>query len=226
MKPPDLSRLHNLRMDNDGHRYDMRDLAPRFAGYKTRHADGTAPRVVTAHQLFQTPDDLARRMVELARPEYGLKWLEPSAGLGRIIRPILETEPLGVTACEVSPTIAGELFKAFPAVFIAQRDFLTVRPPYDGGGACIMTDLPGPPFYDRIVMNPPFHMRADIKHVLHALKFLHTGGVLVGLCMATHHRAAALEPLADYWELLPGGTFAREGTRVETYLFRITTAEK
>lgn len=71
-------------------------------------------------------------------------------------------------------------------------------------------------------MNPPFHMRSDIKHTLHALKFLHPGGVLVGLCMATRHRTEALEAMADHWELLPAATFAKEGTKVETYLFRIT----
>jgi predicted RNA methylase len=216
--PPDLSRLHNLRMDNDAHRYAMEDQAGRFAALKTRQA----PRAVSAYQLFQTPDDIARRMVELAHPAPRLTWLEPSAGLGRLLRPIFSTDPQSVTACEVDTTLAGELFQAFDTVELAQRDFLTVRPPYEGGGALIVQGLPGPPFFDRVVMNPPFHMRSDIKHILHALEFLKRGGVLVGLCMATHHRAKALEPLADHWELLPADTFAKEGTRVETYLFRIT----
>jgi len=221
MKPPDLSRLHNLRMDNDAHRYDMDDRAERFKRFSTRHEDGTAPRAVTAYQLFQTPDDIARHMVELAHPAPRLTWLEPSAGLGRILRPILATDPQAVTACEIDATLAGELFRTFDTVELAQRDFLTVKPPYEGGGALIVQDLPGTPFYDRIVMNPPFHMRSDIKHTLHALKFLRPGGVLVGLCMATRHRSEALESLSDHWELLPATTFAKEGTKVETYLFRI-----
>ena len=206
MNPINTNRLHALRMDNDAHRYAMKENAARFAGYKTRKEDGTAPRAVTAFQLFQTPETIAARMVELASPAPGLAWLEPSAGLGRILRPIRGTNPATVTACESSPDCARELFAAFPDVTLWQRDFLVVEPVAQ---------------FDRIVMNPPFHMRADIRHTMHALRFLKPGGVLVGLCMATPHRTAALESLASHWEKLPPETFAREGTRVETYLFRI-----
>lgn len=206
MNPPDLSRLHALRMGNDAHRYEMQDNAARFATLAKREA----PRIVTAWQLFQTPLDLAARMVELAEPAPGLNWLEPSAGLGRILRPILATDPATVTACEVAPQCAAELFQEFPNVALIQRDFLDVPAPHAGGQT-----------FDRIVMNPPFHMRADVRHILHAVQFLHTGGVLVALAMATHHRESALCELCDHWEKLDGSTFAAAGTRVETYLMRI-----
>jgi SAM-dependent methyltransferase len=154
----------------------------------------------------------------------GLSWLEPSAGLGRILRPILSTEPASVTACEVSAELSGELFREFPGVTLGQGDFLERLPAFEGGGGLIVKPFPGgPPFFDRIVMNPPFHMRADVRHIRHALKFLRPGGVLVGLCLATHHREAALRPLADVWETIPAGAFRSEGTGVETILFKITT---
>jgi len=218
-------RLHALRLANDAKRAEMDAMAPRFEALRTRHEDGTAPRAVSAFQLFQTPSALAARMVELAEPAPWLHWLEPSAGLGRIITPIMSTNPRTVTACEVDTELAGELFKQFPDVVLGQGDFLDRKPSYEGGGSLIVKPFPGGPVqWDRVVMNPPFHMRADVRHVLHALTFLAPGGVLVGLCLATHHRETALRHLADHWETIPAGTFRAEGTGVETILFRIRKA--
>ena len=203
MNPPDTNRLHALRMDNDAARYRQEEMRPRFDALRNREA----PRAVSAWQLFQTPATVAARMVELADIQPADHVLEPSAGLGRLLRPIQAMNPASVTACEINADLAGELFRQFPTLSIWQSDFLTRT---------------ASPQFDKVIMNPPFHMRADIKHTLHALQFLCTGGTLVGLAMATHHRETALQPLADYWEKLPAQTFASEGTRVETYLFRIT----
>lgn len=199
-------RLHALRLANDEKRATMDALAPRFERLRDRHTNGAAPRAVSAFQLFQTPATLAARMVALADPRPGLAWLEPSAGLGRILRPILETDPASMTACELDATLAGELFAAFPDMELWQGDFLT---------------RDTSPRFARIVMNPPFHMRADVRHVLHALNFLAPGGVLVGLCLAGRHREKGIRPLCDHWETIPAGAFKAEGTNVETVLFRI-----
>lgn len=222
MNPPDLSRLHSLRMDNQATGYAMEEMRPRFEALRTRHEDGTAPRAIAASQLFQTPAALAARMVELAEPRPGLAWLEPSAGLGRILRPILATDPGHVHANEIDAKLAGELFREFPTVSLTQRDFLDIPPTREGGAGLLVKPFPGsPPFFDRIVMNPPFTMRSDIRHIEHALKFLASDGVLVGLCLATHHRETALRSRCDHWETIPSGTFRKEGTNVETILFRI-----
>lgn len=223
MKPIDQTRLHSARMRNDENTFRMDDMRPRFDALRTRHEDGTAPRAVSAYQLFQTPAALAARMVALANPRPSLTWLEPSAGLGRILKPILETRPANVTACEIDADLSGELFREFTAVSLIQRDFLEVPHPREGGAGQIVKKLPGPPFFDRVVMNPPFHMRSDIAHIRHALGFLRNGGVLVGLCLATRHREEAIRPLCDHWETIPAGAFRAEGTNVETILFRITT---
>ena len=215
-------RLHALRLQNDETRATMDAMAPRFERLRDRHSNGAAPRSFSAFQLFQTPPALAARMVALADPRPGLDWLEPSAGLGRIIRPIMATDPGSVTACEVDKELAGELFREFPSLVLGQGDFLERKPTYEGGGALIVKPFPnGPVHFDRVVMNPPFHMRADVRHTLHALRFLKPSGVLVGLCLATRHREEALRPLADHWETIPAGAFRAEGTNVETILFRI-----
>ena len=219
-------RLHALRLQNDEKRVTMDAMAPRFESLRDRHTNGTAPRAVSAFQLFQTPATLAARMVALADPAPGLSWLEPSAGLGRILTPILATDPGSVTACEIDAELSGELFRQFPTVSLWQRDFLEVRPAHEGLASLIMKPFPGdsPPFFDRVCLNPPFHLRADVRHTLHALEFLNSSGVLVGLCLATRHREEALRPLADHWETIPAGTFRTEGTNVETVLFRIRKA--
>lgn len=206
MNPPDLSRLHGLRMETTAAGYRMDAMRPRFDRLRDRHENGTAPRAVSAFQLFQTPPELAERMADLADIQPGQTVLEPSAGLGRLLRPIMERRPGRVVAFELSPDLAGALADEFPRAVVSCGDFLRV--PVQG--------------FDRVVMNPPFHMRADVRHVMHARQFLKPGGVLVGLCMAGRHREAGIRPFCDHWETIPAGTFRREGTGVETVLFRIT----
>lgn len=201
-------RLHALRMENDAVRYRMDEMRPRFESLANRHNDGTAPRAVSAPQLFQTPPELAARLVDLLDLKPGARVLEPSAGLGRLLDRIPSACP--VTAVEVCPDLCAELFlQDRPFVRILQRDFLTVTPAQTGP-------------IDAVAMNPPFRMRADIRHTGHALKFLRPGGCLAGLCLDTPHRESALRPLADVWEPIPAGAFRQEGTRVATILFRIT----
>ncbi|MHA1573784.1 MAG: methyltransferase, partial [Alphaproteobacteria bacterium] len=201
MQPPNLSRLHRLRIENEEAAAEQAQHADRFNRIRNRHDNGTAPRAVSAWQLFQTPPDLAAKAVALASPAPGLTWLEPSAGLGRIARVMLETSPKAVTVCEKSADLAAELYRLKPRVTIWQGDFLEREPVA---------------MFDRVVMNPPFHMRADIRHISHAMRFVKPGGVLVAICMNTRHRVEALEPEANYWEELPAGTFKGEGTKVAT----------
>ena len=168
------------------------EMRPRFAKLATRHADGTAPRAVSAFQLFQTPATEAARLVDGLALAPGARILEPSAGLGRILDALVD----------MASECAGELFKQDrPGVRILQRDFLSVTPEELGA-------------FDAVAMNPPFHLRADVRHILHARKFLKPGGVLAALCFDTPHRTAALRSLCESWEVLPAGSFAKEGTGV------------
>lgn len=207
MKPIDTSRLEALQIDTVIAGASLAALRPRFESLAARHENGTAPRAVSSYQLFQTPHELARRLVELAGIESSMTVLEPSAGLGRILRAL----PAGcqTTAVEMAPQIAAELYRAeLPGVKLIQRDFLTCTPAELGS-------------FDRIVMNPPFHMRADIRHILHARRFLKPAGRLVALCLAGSHRSAALRSIAATWIELPADTFAKEGTRVMTCMLMI-----
>jgi SAM-dependent methyltransferase len=233
MKPATFNRLHELRMANDAARYEMDERRPRFDRMAGRHENGTAPRAVAAFQLFQTPAAVAARLAAAAMAgrsfPNGARVLEPSAGLGRLLDALAPYRPGEIVAVEIAPQCAGELFaQDRPGVKILQRDFLTLTPGEITGPAqpCGPVQPYGPAQpvesgvtqVDAVVMNPPFHMRADIRHILHARQFLKPGGILAAICFDTPHRSAALKPLAATWEPLPAGTFRHEGTNVPTVL--------
>jgi predicted RNA methylase len=206
MNGPTFARLHGLRMENDAAGYAMDEMRPRFLQLAARHENGTAPRAVSAFQLFQTPPELAARLVAALGDSVRGRVLEPSAGLGRILDVIAPFVPVGTVAVEIAAPCAGELYQQNrPGVRILQRDFL----------ACTVAELGT---FDAVAMNPPFHMRADIRHIKHALTFLKPGGKLAALCMDTRHRAEALRGLAHSWEVIPAGAFNKEGTGVGTVL--------
>lgn len=207
LRPPDLSRLLSLRAEHGLSSQAITAAAPRFQRIAQRHENGTAPRAVSSFQLFQTPASLASRMVELAGDRASLCVLEPSAGLGRILDALAPCNPAELVAVELAQQCADELRRR-GGLRVVQRDFLTVEPAELGQ-------------FDCIVMNPPFHLRADIRHILHAMKFLLPNGVLVALCMDTSHREKALRPLASTWEQIPAGAFKESNTEVPTVLLTI-----
>lgn len=209
MNAHNFNRLHGLRMENDAAGYAIQELRPRFERMAGRHENGTAPRAVAVHQLFQTPPDLAARLVGLLDLKPDARVLEPSAGLGRLLDALQPHNPAEVVAVELAPALTAELYRQDrPGVVIKQRDFLTVTPAELG-------------LFDAVAMNPPFTMRSDIKHILHALNFLRPGGRLAALCIAGPHQTKKLKPLAASWELLPAGTFKDVGTNIETVLLTI-----
>lgn len=207
MKPPDNSRLHELRMANDQRKYDMDEMRPRFETMRDRHTNGTAPQAVSAYQLFQTPATLAAHMATLLGVAAAGRILEPSAGLARLIDAVAPYRPTQIVAVESAAECAKFLFNN-RTVQLLQRDFLTVSPEETG-------------LFDGVIMNPPFHMRADVRHIQHARQFLKPGGTLVAICMDTHHRTDALRGIASTWQPLPARTFAEAATNVPTVLLTI-----
>lgn len=190
-------------MENDAKGYEMDEMRPRFERLANRHENGAAPRAVSAYQLFQTPPILAKKLVGLLGSPS--RCLEPSAGLGRL----LDCLPCEVVAVETAPQLCAELFRQErPNVKLLQRDFLEVIPEETG-------------LFDGVAMNPPFHLRSDIKHILHALDFLAPGGTLAALCLDTHHRETALRSQCTTWEKIPAGAFKAEGTGVACILLSI-----
>jgi predicted RNA methylase len=161
---------------------------------------------------FPTPAPLAARVVELAGIDKGMRVLEPSAGEGAIAA---EARKRGAeVACfEIDGARVAALMQRFgDDGRITQADFLQTTPA---------------PIFDRCVMNPPFARRADVHHVLHALKFLKPGGRLVAIMSAgVSFREDALtrdfRALCTSIEALPEGSFRSSGTDVNTVLVMLT----
>lgn len=193
-------RLRHLLEVTEARGEEMDEAAERFA----RLADaGSAPVAVSAFNLFQTPEPLAARLVEILGRSG--RTLEPSAGLGRIYRAVRAADAVSqVVLVEQAAECCGVLYRETetdPACRLVQGDFLAQT-------------VAGLGLFDCIVMNPPFKMGRDCKHVLHALQFLAPGGRLVSLCAAGPKQRAQLEPIADQWIDLPPNSFRSEGTGV------------
>jgi protein-L-isoaspartate O-methyltransferase len=190
--------------DSSTREQEARKTAP-FEALKA--ALKTGIRVVSVPQLFPTPPELAKRMVELAGIGPKDRVLEPSAGTGNLLHAIVEAEATArIRAVEFNPTLCATLpSHLLEGGEVLCADFLS----------CTVEQLGR---FDKIVMNPPFTNGADVDHVKHALSFLEPGGVLVALCANGPRQQAALRPLATTWEDLPDGTFASEGTNVRVAL--------
>jgi hypothetical protein len=165
------------------------------------------------------------------KSEPRLRILEPSAGTGDLARHCL-TIPEGTTkwdherqrfdhvvdCVEIQPELAQCLRNEgiFGKVFML--DFLAMTP-----------DMTG--LYDKVIMNPPFDRERDIDHVVHALKFLKSGGTLHAIMSAnTEFREtrksiafrALIGRLRGNFRDMPHGSFSGVGTNVNTVALRVT----
>jgi protein-L-isoaspartate O-methyltransferase len=179
-------------------------------------------QVVSAPQLFPTPPELARRVVDEAGVQPGHRVLEPSAGTGNLVTAIINRGFLGldrggsVVAVEINSTLAAGLEQQRNRTLYANDSNFSVR------NADFLECNGDLGTFDRIVMNPPFVNGSDIRHIEHAVKFLRPGGRLVAICAAGPRQREKLAPLAEasggYWEDLPAGSFESQGTGVNTAL--------
>jgi len=170
-------------------------------------------QVVTAPNLFPTPPDVARQVVELADIRPGHSVLEPSAGTGALLSAIGRSRiECKAVAVEINSCLADKLASMFVVnVDVRCADFLECN-----------GDLGT---FDRIVMNPPFDHGEDIKHIQHARKFLKPGGRLVAICANGPRQRDTLVPIAEDWINLPDGTFKDQGTNVNAAIVVIDAAQ-
>jgi len=171
---------------------------------------------------FPTPPAVVARLLELAELRPRHRVLEPSAGQGAIAYEVVKRIGARVDCVE----LLDANIKALQALerdgnlngTLHQADFLSIEPQ---------------PFYDRIVMNPPFAKQADVHHVLHALKFLKPIGLLVavmagGVTFRDNKLTVGFRDLVDERggtiDPLPEGSFKASGTGVNTAIVTIPGA--
>jgi len=126
---------------------------------------GEIENKVKTFQFFPTPKNLAKQVCEMAEIGSLHNCLEPSAGRGNIADEMLAHCPNSVTVVELNAENESFLAGKYTNVFIGQ-DFLTWETNQK---------------FDRIVMNPPFAKKQDIKHILRAWNLLAGGGILVAI---------------------------------------------
>lgn len=139
----------------------------------------------------------------------GMKILEPSAGQGHILDALKVKGYDDIVCCEL---------------YYENQEILKEK-----GYEIACSDFFGFDEYstfDRIVMNPPFNLKADIDHVNHAYKMLKEGGKLVSImAMGTKYRddnkTKQLRELIEsngYFLDLPESSFHSTGTNVGTVI--------
>lgn len=193
-----MLRLRHLFEVTEATAEEMQDQAERFSRLSGNDA---APRVVSSHNLFQTPEDIANRLVSMVPVG---RTLEPSAGLGRIYKAIrARSKDSDITLVEVAADCCRELYLSIngdESAVLVQADFLSIEVERLG-------------LFDAIVMNPPFERGSDIKHIEHAKRFLADGGTLVSVCAAGPRQRKHFSDCE--WIDLPKGSFRSEGTGVD-----------
>lgn len=174
---------------------------------------GTVTDLRHEFDFFQTPRELAVRMVQMACDGLSGHALEPSAGTGAIADEVLRRTRMSVALCELSERNRTELSRK--GYECEAEDFLTFEPGR---------------WFDAIVANPPFSKQQDIHHVNHMLDMLKPGGRLVsvmssGVTFRTNRLAndfrERVASLGGEIEHLPAGTFRSSGTDVNTVLVKV-----
>lgn len=159
---------------------------------------------------FDTPAELAAKVVDMAEIEPGMMVLEPSAGIGNLV---LEIEKRGgeVAAVETDDKRATTCAERCSLRYgLSRSNFM--RHPIERA-------------FDRVVMNPPFAKSADIHHVMHAFDFVKPGGRLVAIMSGgaptrsgrlADQLRALVEKHGGEFKPLPDGSFKAAGTMVRT----------
>lgn len=177
------------------------------------------PKIKTGY--FPTPVPIVDKMIKLA--DISIKdWiLEPSAGQGHIADMICDIVGVAkdtIFICEVLPENIKILEEKG---YYVRGDF------FDFAQSNLAQDWK----FNRILMNPPFELQADINHVTAAYNLLAPGGILVTIMSAgvlfrenkktVEFREEIMEPHGTYLDRLPAGAFKESGTMVNTILLRL-----
>ena len=164
--------------------------------------------------FFSSPPAVVARLMDLADVRHGMRVLEPSAGKGAI----------AYACADAGATV--DCYELMEANFVALSGDMRL------GSVRHMDFLAQAPeaSYERVVMNPPFAKQADIKHVMHALKFMRPDGLLVSVMSAgvtfrdnrlTQDFRDLVRSRGGEIEALPDGAFKASGTMVNTVVVTI-----
>lgn len=220
----------NKALEAMGGKWSRKDKAHVFPADPRPLVDGlldSGELIVEKDGFFETPDAVITRMIDLAGGTLSGSVLEPSAGMGAIVRHILQHPNVSrLWMVERNPDRAQALARMYDNDSVMQ-DATAERPTVFRDD---FLDI-APEAFDFILMNPPFENGQDIEHVMHAYEFLkYCTGVLVSVMSegpffrsdrkATDFREW-LHEARGYSEPLPEGSFKASGTGVNARLVAI-----
>lgn len=165
-------------------------------------------------QLFETPQEIANKLVEYAEIDNYQTILEPSAGRGRIIKAIQEVCSCQIDYCEINEVNRKYLDEINNINFL-EEDFLKLKT-YKK--------------YSRIVANPPFAKNQDIDHIMKMYELLSEKGILVSISsshwqMAKEKKCQEFRKFIEYTRAevieLQNGDFKDSGTLVKANIIII-----
>ena len=164
--------------------------------------------------FFETPQPLAQALIKELDLQPHHRFLEPSAGRGRI--------------ADQAATIVGPAHMLLCELQESNRHLLTAKG-YTVHGTDFLTWTP-PRLIDRCAMNPPFSRQQDILHVTKAFSHLATKGKLTsimsaGVSFREDRRTQAFRALVNEHGTirpLPDQTFKESGTHVSTVIISLT----
>lgn len=161
--------------------------------------------------FFETPDELADFLMQVAMPEPGDKILEPEAGNGALVRAANRfISGLQIDCCEVNPICQKELKRQ--GFKLVGDDFLKYQPG---------------PVYETIIANPPF--KEWFEHFYHMYECLKPGcplyiiapkGVEFRKDRKHNEWREFMDEKFDEWYIqgISTGSFRSSGTMVETVI--------
>lgn len=157
------------------------------------------------YQFFETPEEIAKRMIALSCALCDSEILEPSAGHGAIAKFLPQER---ATLIEVDQEKCQRLREmGFNPI---NQDFLAYSEKK----------------FDIVIMNPPFTGGQDAEHILHAYSLLKSKGRIVSICPSmitekTSKKYRAVQELITEEIELPDCSFEDSGTKVNTKIIII-----
>lgn len=173
-------------------------------------------------QQFDTPFSLAVEAIELLYPLHKNTVLEPSAGVGSLVKALLGYDKtLKITAVEVDSKRHEELVKVLPDAVC--DDFMMWSKRFNGIKS-----------FDHVLMNPPFAEHRFAEHCLAAIDLLKPNGSMVAIVpvsieFSQHKTAKRLREVLGKgrteFHSVPSKAFQSAGTTVSTVMFRYVKEE-
>jgi len=161
------------------------------------------------YQFYETPEDIAKKLVYLADISENELILEPSAGRGAIVKQITKCFPNKKIDCFEIMELNRSFLYEMGINFIG-GDFLK----------CNITN-----YYDKIIANPPFRNNQDIVHIMKMYECLKIDGMIVSMAsMHWTHSQNRREKNFRNWVgsidariiKLPSCTFKKSGANSES----------